>query len=153
MQNVEGGRGAHGVTRLPVHFFILHSSFCLPLQRSAFGVAHGVVGAGVIAPEPAEDFGHFHAGLFATVRSNSPGVVDVVAFFGEGGDHFDVLGVPIAFGIVGGVGAAAAAEVVEAVLQIDADGFAVALADEVGVDVAAAEVGEAADGADDFVEL
>ena len=61
---------------------------------------------------------------------------------------------PIPLRIVFAAAATAPATVVvQAILEKDADGLALALTDEVGINVPAADVREAADGADDFAEL
>ena len=112
-----------------------------------------VVGAGIIAPEPAEHFGEHRAALFVRVRADAPAVIQIVTLLGQGGSHLDVLRVPVPFRIVGRFAATCAAIVVESVLQKNAERFVIGGADEVGINVSAANVREAADGADDFVEL
>lgn len=122
-------------------------------EKLPLAVVLRVVGAGIIAPEPAQHFRQHRAALFAGVRADAPAVIQVVAFLGQRGGHFYILRVPVPLGIVVRLAASRAAIVVEAVLQEDAERFVFALPDEVGINVAATDVREAADSADDFVEL
>ncbi len=101
------------------------------------------VDAGVVTPSPAEHFGEDGAAVFAVVRfgAHDEGVV----VFGEveGGGHLEVAEGPAAVAVT---------EVVFAFLEVDADVAFFLEADHGGVDVTAANVGEAADVGDDFVE-
>lgn len=62
----------------------------------------------------------------------------------QGGGHLLVAERPVAVGIV---------EISPAILQPEAEGFALGGADQVGVGVAAADVGERSDGGEDLAEL
>ena len=94
-------------------------------------------------------------GLLATPRAvaaDSPGVVQVVALLGQGAHQPHVLREPVSRFVIRPA-AADAAVVVASVLQVNAQRLLLALADEVGVGVTAAQVDEAADQAEHFAEL
>src|SRR4051812_22088938 len=81
--------------------------------------------------------------MVAAVGAFAEDVFVVVVFEFEGGVHESVGFDPVPTGT-------AVTEVVSAVLEENADGLFVGDADEFGIFVAAADVGEAADMADDF---
>ena len=91
-------------------------------EQGAIAVVHGIVRAGVIAPEPAEHLWHDSAALLVRVGSNAPRVVEVVTLFGKRLCHFDVLSVPVPLGIVRSAPSAATV-IVCAVLQVNSDRF------------------------------
>src|SRR5947207_2158593 len=106
----------------------------------------------MVTPEPAHHVGEDRAPLLLPVQADAPGVVHVVALFGQRLDQPHVLQEPVARRIVGAA-AALAAVVVAAILKENADRLPLALADLFGIDVAAAKIREASDDAQDFAEL
>ena len=95
-------------------------------------------------PDPAEGVGKDGAAVFAVVGAVAHDELVVVVFVFEGGSHLLVGERPVAELIV---------EICGAVLKENANGFAFGFANECFVVMAAADVGEAADVADDFAEL
>src|SRR5580658_3771837 len=83
---------------------------------------------------------------------DAPGVVQVVAPGGESLHHAHVLQEPIA-GLVVGFAGALATIVVSPIAEKYANWFLVALADEIGVGVASADIDEAANVAQNFAEF
>ncbi len=69
---------------------------------------------------------------------------EIVVHVAEGGRHLLIAEGPVAVGVI---------EIGTTILQPEADRFALAGADEVGVGVTAADVGEGADGGEDLAEL
>src|SRR5205085_3955063 len=106
----------------------------------------------MIAPQPAHHLRHHHAPLLLAVPADAPGVADLVALLGQRLHQGDVLVEPVAPLIVGAA-APDAAIVVAAILHEDADRLLLALADDLGIGVAAADVREAADDAEHLVEV
>ena len=97
-----------------------------------------------IAPEPAEGVGEFWGHAFAAMETLGPFEMMIVVVKGEGfGDEF-VGGGPVAEGVV---------EVILPAEKINAEGFWFGEANDGGVGVAAADIGEAADPREDFAEL
>src|SRR5690242_16442731 len=88
------------------------------------------------------------------MRADAPTVIHVVTFLRQRGDHLDVLRVPVPFCIVlVRIAATAAAIVIQAILQKNPQRLAFALANEIRINVAAANVREATNDADDLVKL
>ena len=110
-------------------------------EQLVIAVVLQVIGAGIIAPEPAPHFRHHGTALLVRVRANALAVVHVVAFLRKRGDHLDVLRVPVPFRIVRRFAASGAAQIVQPVLQKNAQGFVFALPDEVRISVAAGRIG------------
>src|SRR5436853_5342321 len=98
----------------------------------------------LLPPEPFHGVGE-DAAAAVRVVAVAFGVIELFVVFhvAEGGVHLAVGEGPVADVVV---------EVAAGVLQEDADGFALGLADERRVGVAAADIGEAADGGEDFAE-
>lgn len=89
------------------------------------------------------------------MRANAPAVIHVVAFRGQGRDHPDILRVPVALRVVRRLRALAtqAAIVIHAILQENPNRLPGSLANQVGINVSAANVRKTADRAQDFAEL
>ena len=69
-------------------------------KKFAVAVILRVIGTRVIAPEPAQHFGHDGPALFVGVGADAPAVIHVVALLRQRLNHLQVLRVPIAFGLV-----------------------------------------------------
>ena len=95
-------------------------------------------------PEPAEGIGQDRAAVLSAVAAGAEHELEIVAHERQRAGHLLVRQRPVAVEVV---------QVVRAVLQEDADRFALGLADPRGVDVAAADVGEAADLREHLAEL
>ena len=95
------------------------------------------------SPNPAEGVGKKSAPVLDAVASVGGDEFVIVFGEGEGLGHLLVREPPIAVGVV---------EVVASVLKPDPKGAFLFLADECGIDVTAADIGEAADVADDIAE-
>src|SRR5436309_5889604 len=121
------------------------------VERTLDGIVR-IGGHRMIPPEPAHHVGKYRAALLLSVTADAPRVIEVVALVGESVHEFDVLHEPVARLVVLPV-AADAAIVVAAVLKVDPDRFLLGLPHDVGVRVAAAQVREAADDAEDLVEV
>ena len=97
-----------------------------------------------IAPEPAEGVREFGGHAFAAMKTLGPFEMVIVVVKGQGlGDEF-VGGGPVAEGIV---------EIILSAEEVDTKRFGFGEANEGGVGVAAADIGEAADPREDFAEL
>ena len=125
--------------RLPI--LAAHQDLHDRLPRLAFGV--GAEGRRVIAPEPAQGLGEDGGGVLVVVTAVAPGVVDVVSGEFQGGEHFLVRQEPVA-----GVDV----QIVGAILEENADGFRLGLADQSRIVIAAAQADKSADAAEDAAE-
>ncbi len=106
----------------------------------------------VAAPQPAQGLGHDGGALFHVVALFTDHEFRVVARGLKGLEHHLVVDGP-ASGVKGAVGFGGDDVVVLAVLQINADGFGLRLADESGQSVGAFHGNEGADKAEDAVKL
>ena len=106
----------------------------------------------VTAPQPAQGLGHDGGALFHVVALFADHEFGVVARGLEGLEHHLVVDGP-ASGVKGAVGFGGNDVIVLAVLQEDADGFGLGLADEGGQAVGALHGDEGADEAEDAVKL
>ncbi len=100
-------------------------------------------GALSLPPDPAKGIGEKHAAFLDAVAAFGGDELVIVFCEGEGFGHLLVGEPPVAVGIV---------EILSAVLKPNAQRAFVLLANEGGVNVSAADVGEAADVADDLAE-
>src|SRR5207302_10312720 len=98
---------------------------------------------GVARPQPAKRVRQDGAAVQAVVAAVAPGHLVVVALEFQGSCHLLVGEPPVAERIV---------QVAAAVLQEDADWFFGRLADDAGIAIAAADIGVAADVAQDLAE-
>ena len=107
----------------------------------------------MIAPEPAHHFRQNGATHFLAVLVNTPDIVHVVAFGRERFHHADVLIKPVLGLIVGRFFGSPAADVVAPVAEKDTERLLVALADEVWVCIASAQIDKTANVAQNLAEF
>src|SRR5262245_5678922 len=103
----------------------------------------------MVAPQPAHHVGQNRAAVLGAMLADAPNVIDVVVLFLERLDHAHVLKVPVALLVVLTTFTEAAI-VVAAVLEEDSQRLLVGGGDALGINVAAAQIDEAADNADHF---
>src|ERR1700730_8103118 len=96
----------------------------------------------MIPPEPSHHLGQNRSAHSLAVSVHAPRVVHVVALVGERPHQPHVLVEPIAALIVGAAAAAHTSVVISSVLQKDPNGPLVALLDDIGVRIAAAQIHE-----------
>src|SRR5204863_4650535 len=97
---------------------------------------------GMVAPKPAHHVRKNRPALLLPVQADSPRVIDVIALLSHRVDEADVLEKPVSLLVIFAV-SADTAMVVSAVLEEDANWFLFGRQYFFGVDVSAAQVGEA----------
>ena len=97
-----------------------------------------------LTPEPFECGRQQWASVFAVVFPLGEDELKVIVHVAQGGGHLLIAEWPVAMRIV---------EIIATVLQPEAEGFGFGGADQIRVGVTASDVGEGADGGEDFAEL